>query len=106
MRTRVLTTLSPALALALVLLSGQPAQAQPRLCANTYGGDVISATNVPCRTARHIVRSWAVGYRNDGRVSRRVEGFRCRGRNDSVEGLTIRCRRGSARIRFYANVPA
>jgi hypothetical protein len=51
------------------------------------------------------VRSWAVGYRNDGRVDRAVEGFRCRGRNDRYEGLTIRCRKGRALIRFYANVP-
>jgi hypothetical protein len=106
MPTRVLKALSPAIPVALVLFGGHPAKAQPRLCANTYGGDVISATNVTCRTARHIVRSWAVGYRNDGRENRAVEGFRCRGRNDSVEGLTIRCRRGRALIRFYANVPA
>ena len=84
-----------------------PAASGPvsRLCANTYGGDVISATKVRCRKARQVVRTWARRYKRDGRTNRRVLGFRCRGRNDPYEGLTVRCRRGEARIRFYANVP-
>jgi hypothetical protein len=82
-----------------------PASGATRSCANTYGGDVISATNVGCRKARDVVRTWAVRYRRDGRINRRVLGYRCRGTSDSIEGLTIRCRRGRARIRFYANVP-
>ncbi|HEY6775748.1 MAG TPA: hypothetical protein VI122_04495 [Thermoleophilaceae bacterium] len=29
-----------------------------RLCASTYGGDVISATGVGCGKARRVVRTW------------------------------------------------
>jgi hypothetical protein len=88
------------------LLSVAPtADGRGRPCANTYGGDVISATSISCREARHIVRTWAGGYSRDGRANRFVEGFRCRGRNDRFEGLTITCRRGNARVGFYANVP-
>jgi hypothetical protein len=82
-----------------------PAAAEVKMCANTYGGDVVSATNMKCSKARDLVRTWAVRYRRDGVVNRRVLGFRCRGRNDSVEGLTVKCRRGDKNVRFYANVP-
>ena len=48
-----------------------PAHASSRMCANTYGGDVVRATNnLSCSNARRIVRAWAVGYRRDGRVDR------------------------------------
>jgi hypothetical protein len=84
----------------------EPAHASSRLCANTYGGDVISATNnLRCAKARDIVRTWAVRYRRNGQTNRTVLGYRCRGRNDRYEGLTIRCRRGYKVVRFYANVP-
>ena len=102
-----------ALAVGTVLLAAgpasanEPAQASSRLCANTYGGDVISATNnLRCAKARAIVRAWAVRYRRDGRVNRTVLGYRCRDRSSSVEGLTLKCRRGRKVVRFYANVPA
>jgi len=84
----------------------EAAQISSRLCANTYGGDVISATNsLRCAKARSIVRTWAVRYRRDGRVDRTVLGYRCRDRSSSVEGLTVKCRRGRKVVRFYANVP-
>jgi hypothetical protein len=79
--------------------------AEAKICANTYGGDVISATNMRCAKARDIVRTWAVRYRRDGVVNRRVMGFRCRDRSNAVEGLTVRCSRGKKGVRFYANVP-
>lgn len=86
--------------------SARPGHASSRLCANTYGGDVISATNrLSCSKARAIVRSWARGYRGSGQANRTAYGYRCRGRNDSVEGLTVKCRRGRKVVRFYANVP-
>jgi hypothetical protein len=83
------------------------AAARPKLCKNTYGGDLIYARVVGCPRARHVVRTWARRYRRDGRASRRVFGFRCRGRNDEIEGLVVGCRRvgGRARINFFANVP-
>ncbi len=74
-------------------------------CRNVYGGDVIIAHGIGCRPARRVVKTWAIRYKRDGIVNRRSRGFRCRGRNDPYEGLTVRCRRGRASIRFYANVP-
>lgn len=62
-------TAATLLAVAVLALSAAPASA---LCANAYGGDVIS--------------------------------FACRSSNSSVEGLVIRCERGDASVRFYANV--
>lgn len=79
--------------------------ARAKICKNTYGGDVISAERVGCKKARRVVREWAVGYKVDGNPNRRALGFRCRGRNEPAEGLTIRCFRRGKRIRFYANVP-
>ena len=81
------------------------ANASGTMCRNTYGGDVISASGVGCRKARQVVRAWGRGFKRDRRVSRMAFGYRCSGRSDSVEGLTVRCRRGRASIRFYANVP-
>ena len=75
------------------------------MCANTFGGDVISAERVTCTKARAVVRTWAVRYRRDGRVNRRSLGFRCRDKSNSVEGLVVRCGRGRKSVRFYANVP-
>jgi hypothetical protein len=94
------------LAAALTASAAEPAAARP--CENTYGGDVIAAYGVGCSKARDVVRTWAVRYRRDGVINRWVFRFRCRGRNDPYEGLTIRCRRPSdnARVRWYANVPA
>jgi hypothetical protein len=96
--------------LALVLAGGlflgaDRAPAASRLCPNTYGGDVIYAKKVRCKRARRVVRAWARGYKRNGMLKQRVLGFRCRARVEPVEGLTIHCRRGKKRIRFYANVP-
>jgi hypothetical protein len=93
-------------ALALTAVAAVPAAAKS--CKNTYGGDVIAADGVGCPKARDVVRTWAVRYRRDGVINRRVSRFRCRGRNDPYEGLTMRCRRPSdgARVRWYANVPS
>lgn len=89
-----------------VAVAGPPTgQAATRGCSNTYGGDVISATNVTCRRAKRVVRTWARRYKRDGRVNRTVLHFRCRDRSNSVEGLVVKCRRGVKRIQFYANVP-
>lgn len=86
-----------------------PAEPSPRaahgLCRNIYGGDVIIAHNMGCAAARRVVRSWGLRYRADGIVNRRVRRMRCRGREDSVEGLTVRCTRGAKSVRFYANAP-
>ena len=96
----------PLAAAGAIALGGVTA-AEAKICANTYGGDVISATGVGCPKAREVVRTWAVRYRRDGVVNRRVFRFRCRDRSSAVEGLTVRCRRGDgATVRFYANVPA
>jgi hypothetical protein len=93
-------------AAALTAFAAGPVAAQS--CKNTYGGDVIAAYGVGCPKARDVVRTWAVRYRRDGVINRRVFRFRCRGRNDPYEGLTMRCRRPSddALVRWYANVPA
>lgn len=94
-----------------LLLAGSPflgadrAPAASRLCPNTYGGDVIAAKRVRCKRARRVVRAWAREYKRDGMLNQRVLGFRCRARVEPAEGLTIYCRRGKKRIRFYANVP-
>jgi hypothetical protein len=84
-----------------------PAGAVRKMCANTYGGDVISANGVRCSKARDVVRTWAVRYRRDGVIDRRVFRFRCTGSTNRFEGLVMRCRRPSdgATIRWYANVP-
>jgi len=87
----------------LAALSAGPAEA--KTCANTYGGDVISAERVGCKKARAVVRTWATRYRRDGRVNRRSLGFRCRDKSNSVEGLVVRCSQGRQSVRFYANVP-
>ena len=105
MHTRVPMRAPRAVALAMLLFVASAAEGRARPCANTYGGDVISATNTTCREAHYVVSTWAVRYRRDGRVNRRVDGFSCRGRNDRYEGLTITCRRRAALITFYANVP-
>jgi hypothetical protein len=104
---------SKILALSLVALatlgSASAAAAAPpaKPCANTYGGDVIGARIVGCAEARDVVRTWAVRYRRDGRPTRPVFRFRCHGRNDQYEGLTMHCRRpDGATVHWYANVPA
>ena len=102
--------LSALVTLALLLagslfLGADRVPAASRLCPNTYGGDVISAKRVRCKRARRVVRAWARGYKRDGMLNQRVLGFSCRPRVEPVEGLTIYCRRGKKRIRFYANVP-
>lgn len=95
--------------IALALLSAvsleraEPAKAA--FCGNTYGGDVISTTNLRCGRARRVVKTWGRRYKRDGKARRNVLGFRCAPRNDSVEGLTMRCRRGRSSIRWYVNVP-
>jgi hypothetical protein len=99
------TTLVVAASALILLLGTGSATAKTRVCKNTYGGDVISAKNVSCKKARAIVRAWAAGYKADGNPSREVRGWRCRGRNEPAEGLTIRCTRSGKRVRFYANVP-
>jgi hypothetical protein len=104
-RLSVLALLAVAIVLAVPANAAAASRAASRICANTYGGDVISATKVGCRKARRVVRTWGHRYKRDGRINRTVLRFTCRGRNDQVEGLTVRCRRGEARIRFYANVP-
>jgi hypothetical protein len=76
-----------------------------RSCSNTWGGDVIEAKNMRCRTAHGLVRTWARRYKRDGKVNRRVLRFRCRDRSNSVEGLVVQCKRGHASVTFYANVP-
>ena len=92
------------LAVTLLTVAGTtPAQA--KFCGRTYGGDAISATRMKCSKARAVVRTWAVRYRRDGRVTRRVLGFRCRDRSNRFEGLVVRCRRGRKSVQFYANVP-
>ena len=98
-------SLIAALALTSLALPAGPAQAATRMCANTYGGDVIAVVKVRCSKARAVVRTWARRYRRDGRVDRTAYGYRCRDHSNSVEGLVVRCRRGGAKIRFYANVP-
>jgi hypothetical protein len=81
------------------------ARAAHGYCRNAYGGDVIIAHKMGCAAARRVVRSWGLRYKADGIVNRRVRTMRCRGREDSVEGLTVRCTRGTKSVRFYANVP-
>lgn len=77
------------------------------LCAkNTFGGDMLVVRNMGCAPGRDIVRTWGVRFCRDRRVNRpNVRGFRCRGRSDSVEGLTVTCRNGQRSVSFYANVP-
>jgi hypothetical protein len=91
--------------LASAVVFGGAMAAEAKMCANTYGGDVVVAKRMKCSKARDIVRTWAVRYRRDGVVNRRVMGFRCRDRSNSVEGLVVRCTRGRKSVNFYANVP-
>ena len=95
-----------AVLLSLLMLGTEPADAaRTKLCKNTYGGDVIAAKDLKCKRARRVVRAWAEGYKIDGDPDREALGFACRGINDKVEGLTIRCTREGKRVAFYANVP-
>ncbi len=82
-----------------------PAQAATRSCSNTYGGDVVSATNVSCRQAHKLTNGWARNVKRDGRYDRAQFGFTCRNKPSSVEGATIFCRKGSQRVRWYVNLP-
>lgn len=96
-----------AVALAVTLLSlpsPGPASAHGT-CRNVYGGDVLFAHNMGCAAARRVVKTWGIRYSRDGIVNRPSRRFQCRGRNDSVEGLTVRCSRGLRWVRFYANAP-
>ena len=103
---RLTTTLrAAAVSAALFAVLPAPSSAEVRMCANTYGGDMVSAKNMRCWKARDIVRTWAVRYARDGRVNRRVRRFRCRDRSNPIEGLVVKCRRGDKRVTFYANVP-
>lgn len=88
---------------ALTAASAGPAEA--KTCANTFGGDVISAENVNCKRARAVVRTWAHRYKRDGKVNRKSLGFKCRDKSNSVEGLVVRCSLNRRVVRFYANVP-
>lgn len=97
----VLATLCTSLAL---MSAATPAQAR-RQCANVPGGDVISASNLTCRSAHKLVRGWLAGVRRDGRYDRTVFGFRCRNRPSSSEGDTMFCTKGSSRATWYVNVP-
>lgn len=81
------------------------ASAAPRLCANTYGGDLIYARHLKCPRARRVVRAWARDFKRSGRPSTYSSGFTCHGRNDPVEGLVVFCHRGRKRVNFFANVP-
>jgi hypothetical protein len=104
---RALAVLSALTTAGVLFWAVPPVNAAPKMCANTYGGDVISANGVRCSKARDVVRTWAVRYRRDGVVNRRVLRFRCKGSTNRFEGLVMRCRRPSdgATVRFYANVP-
>lgn len=102
---RPLALTLPIVLLTALSLGSEPTSAATQTCANTYGGDVISAKNVGCKKARRVVRSWAHGYKDDGEATRSALGFDCRGVNDSVEGLVIKCRQSDKRVNFYANVP-
>ena len=79
--------------------------AAPRLCANTYGGDLVYARHLGCSRAEQVVRAWASAYKRSGRPSNEVLGFTCNGRNDSTEGLVVFCHHGRKRITFFANIP-
>jgi hypothetical protein len=92
-------------ALLLLVLSAAPAGASSKLCANTYGGDVIYARHLPCHRARRVVRVWARGYKRQGTPNVEALGFDCHGVDNEVEGLVVSCRRGRKHIVFYANVP-
>ncbi len=90
------------------ILMGAAASSAPaatRMCSNTYGGDVVSATNVSCRQAHKLIDGWARNAKRDGRYNRTQFGFTCRDRPSSVEGDTMYCRKGSQRVRWYVNLP-
>jgi hypothetical protein len=98
-------SLAAMLGLTLLASSSITSFAAPRSCPNVTGGEVIFANNVSCVNARRMARAWVKRYRRDGRYNRRVHGFRCRVTSDSIEGATMRCRRGKQTVRFYPNVP-
>lgn len=86
-------------------LAPDSAFAAPRLCANTYGGDVIYARHLKCHRARQVVRAWAHDFKRSGQPSTHSLGFTCNGRDDPVEGLVVFCHRARKRVTFFANVP-
>ena len=105
-------SLTALLALSLALLLGSDAAKAGEALPDTYGGDVVQASNVKRGKARPVVREWAREYKQSGgRPDDRVLVFDCHGENNSVEGLVIRCHnyderhRLHKRIVFYANVP-
>jgi hypothetical protein len=99
-----IAALSALALLAALLLPGQAA-ASPKLCRNTYGGDVILARKMPCVKARQVVRAWARGYKRSGTINGEARGFRCHGVHSPIEGLIVLCHKGKKRLSFYANVP-
>lgn len=106
MRRLLVFALAASLLTAFLGMSSGTAAAAPRLCKNTYGGDVIRASkDLKCSRARAVVRAWAAGYKEDGQINRPALGFNCAGRNDPYEGLTVTCRGFGKRVSFYANVP-
>lgn len=88
-----------------LLISAAPSQAAPKLCSNTYGGDLVYAKHLGCHRAHQVVRAWARAYKREGTPNVDALAFRCNGRVDSVEGLVISCHRHRKRVTFYANVP-
>lgn len=91
--------------LVLVALGTGTATAATRGCANVRGAaDVVFAENMSCRSARRVLATWGQRVRQDGRPNRRVLGYTCRQRADSIEGAVLRCTRGRRSVRAYPNL--
>lgn len=81
------------------------APAATRTCSDTYGGDVVSATDLSCRQAQRLINGWARNVKRDHRYNRTQFGFTCRNRPSAAEGATMFYRKGSQRVRWYVNLP-
>src|SRR5688572_20835193 len=98
--------LAAAVAATTILLLPAPASASARMCSNTPGGDVVSATNTTCREAHKLIRLWLAGFRRDGRTDRNVAKWTCRNRPNAYEGDVMHCSKGARqRVRWYVNIP-
>ena len=97
---------SVALAAAVWLLTAAPSFAAGRDCysSRVQGADTIGAWNMTCTSARRVARAWVTAHYLYGGYNHTVLGFRCRTRNDNVEGAVTICRRGSKGLVFYPSV--
>lgn len=80
--------------------------ADPKMCSNVPGGDMVYATNTSCKEAHKVVRLWLKGVQSDDRANRTVGKWTCRSKMDAVEGQIMTCRKNKRqKVTWFVNMP-